>query len=86
MDGQTILVCLAGLLAAAYLIRGAWRTWADRGCSNGCGSCGSDRDKNTRADLIPVKDLFGRVRQANGAGPRRDGESGRRDKSDSFSA
>jgi hypothetical protein len=81
VDVQTLLVCLAGLLAAAYLARGLWRTWAGKGC----GSCGSSATKKSQANLIPAEDLLVRVRQGNGAGKRRDVGSTDCGKSESFS-
>ena len=66
MDVQTILVLVAGLLAAAYLARRAWKTWASKGCGSGCGGCGARSSGQRQANLIAPQDLLARVRRAQG--------------------
>ena len=36
MDLQDVLVAVVALIAAGYLARQAWRTWAGASCSGGC--------------------------------------------------
>jgi hypothetical protein len=57
VDIQTVLVAAAAVAAALYLGRGAWRTWAGKGC----GGCGVK--KKAPAELISTESLLERVRQ-----------------------
>jgi hypothetical protein len=86
VDVQTVLVCLTAAAAAAYLARGAWRTWASKGCQSGCGGCGSPAAHKSGADLIPAEDLLARVRGGDDAAGRREPLSTDRGKSGTFSA
>lgn len=45
MDWQLIAVALMVVMAAAYLVRWAWRSRADRSCAGQC-ACGGSRGRN----------------------------------------
>jgi hypothetical protein len=61
MTVQHILVAALAALAAWYLVRQTWRTWA-KGCSGGC--CGGgDKAPSPTPALIPAEDLLVRARR-----------------------
>ena len=66
MDTQLVIVGIMVVVAGAYLLRSAWRTWVHRSsCGGGCG-CGktaNGRDEAKAEVFIPVQHLTLRGRQ-----------------------
>ena len=60
MFAQTALVAGLAVLAAAYLLRQAWKTWSG-GCTSCSGGCGKPK-KVEAAGLIRPDELLDRVR------------------------
>lgn len=61
MSGQLVLVGVLVTVAAAYLLRAAWRTWAGRlGCGGGC-RC-AKKGGEERGTFVAVEQLTVRVR------------------------
>lgn len=59
MYWQLIIVIVIVALAAAYLVRRAWRTWNKRGCGGGCGCATSKQNGQPVASttMIPAEQL-----------------------------
>jgi hypothetical protein len=58
VDWQWLVVTLAVTAAAAYVVRGVWRSLAGRkaGCSGGC-ACPAKTAPDAPAPLIPVEQV-----------------------------
>jgi hypothetical protein len=64
VDWQVIVVLACVVVAAAYVVRAAWRTWRPKasGCDGGCGSgCAAPADAS-RVTLIPADQITVRRR------------------------